>query len=66
MHDSVHCKVCGKRIGRNVVEPLFFDAYATVEYRGQTCYLCCPECQRVFEANPSEYVQEQSSSGDTS
>jgi YHS domain-containing protein len=34
------------------------DVDSWVEYGGTQYYFCCPECRRVFEENPEEYVAE--------
>lgn len=64
MLDSVNCAVCGKRLKRNVLEPLLWDAHATIKYLGQTYFLCCPRCQEAFESNPSRYASQEGRSGD--
>ncbi len=45
--------VCGKRMNPN-------KAYATVEQDGKLFYLCCPQCQSMFEDDPDEYVRVES------
>ncbi len=45
--------VCGKRMNRN-------KAYATVEEHGELFYLCCPQCQLMFESDPDEYIRAES------
>jgi YHS domain-containing protein len=42
--------VCGKKVNPN-------KAYARVEYRGETYYLCCPLCQREFERDPDKFIR---------
>lgn len=47
---SIHDPVCGKPINRN-------KAHIAIEYRDKVYYLCCPECQSVFERDPEEYAR---------
>lgn len=42
--------VCGKRINRN-------KAHIEIEFKGETYYLCCPQCQQEFEQNPEKYAR---------
>lgn len=58
MLDTVNCAVCGKRLKRNLVEPLLWDAHATIEFLGQTYFLCCPQCQEAFESDPAKYARQ--------
>ncbi len=62
--DSVNCAVCGKRLKRNVIEPLLWDAHATIKYLGQEYFLCCPQCLEAFECNPSKYAHPEGQSGE--
>lgn len=41
--------VCGKRLNRN-------KAHIAIDYEGWAYFLCCPRCQREFEANPLDAV----------
>ena len=43
--------VCGMQIEEE-------DAAGRVEYDGTTYYFCSQECQRKFEANPTQYVKQ--------
>ncbi|NIM50950.1 MAG: YHS domain-containing protein [Gemmatimonadales bacterium] len=47
---SIRDPVCGKRINRN-------KAHITIAYRGEAYYLCCPQCQSMFERDPERYVR---------
>ncbi|MFQ6093481.1 MAG: YHS domain-containing protein [bacterium] len=38
------------RVNRN-------KAYISIEYKGETFYLCCPLCQGEFEKNPEKYIK---------
>jgi len=49
-----HDPVCGKRINRN-------KAHIVVEYGGEEYYLCCPQCQFVFETHPDRYIRSSAS-----
>jgi YHS domain-containing protein len=53
---AFHDPVCGKRINRN-------KAHIAIEHRGVTYYLCCPQCQSVFEADPDRYARRAASAG---
>ena len=45
--------VCGRRMNPN-------RAYVKLTYKGETYYLCCPECQARFEEKPENYVKRDS------
>jgi len=42
--------VCGKRLNRN-------KAHIVIHYGGWAYFLCCPRCQREFEAGPRRYAR---------
>jgi len=42
--------VCGKRMHRG-------KAHVIIEYAGVDYYLCCPQCQAVFEREPKTYAR---------
>ncbi len=42
--------VCGQKINPN-------KAHISVQYRGETYYLCCPLCQKEFEKDPEKFAQ---------
>ena len=44
------CPVCGMKVNRN-------KAYARLEYKNDTYYLCCPMCQSEFEKDPEKYLK---------
>lgn len=44
--------VCGMTIDSQ-------QAYATVNYQGQTYYVCSPACKKAFEKDPARYAQPQ-------
>lgn len=44
--------VCGKRINAN-------KAHIIVTHEGTDYYLCCPQCQKAFEENPSKFIKDQ-------
>lgn len=41
--------VCGRKVNRN-------KAYAKLEYKDETYYICCPKCQSEFEKDPEKYL----------
>jgi YHS domain-containing protein len=42
--------VCKRKMNRN-------KAYVTIQYNGETYYLCCPLCQAEFEKDPEKYLK---------
>ena len=35
------------------------NAAGESEYQGQTFYFCCKDCKRMFDEDPTNYVNEQ-------
>jgi YHS domain-containing protein len=42
--------VCGMRVDSA-------NAAAQTDYNGRAVFFCSEECQRIFETNPSQYIQ---------
>lgn len=42
--------VCGRKLNRQ-------KAHIAIDHDGITYYLCCPRCQREFEADPQRYAR---------
>ncbi len=42
--------VCGIKVNRS-------KAYARLEYKDETYYICCPKCQSEFEREPEKYLR---------
>lgn len=50
-NETVVCPVMGKKMKKS-------QAYAKMEYKGKTYYLCCKYCVNEFKKNPEKYVKE--------
>ena len=48
--------VCGRKVNRN-------KAYARLEYKDETYYLCCPKCQAEFEKDPEKCLRQEKHKG---
>lgn len=48
--------VCGKRLNVN-------KAHIVVTYQEVKYYLCCPQCQKEFEQNPTKYIHSEKKRG---
>ncbi len=49
--EVVVCPVMGTKMKKS-------KAYAKMEYKGKTYYLCCQHCVDEFKKNPEKYVKE--------
>lgn len=47
--DEVICPVMGTKMTKD-------KAYSTMEYKGQTYYLCCKACDKAFKKDPAKYI----------
>ncbi len=48
--EKVTCPVTGDEIMKS-------DAVSSIEYKGKTYYLCCPDCEKEFKENPEKYTK---------